>query len=83
MRGFHNICISDKNKALMLRNPTFVQILVDGLFLEQGHMRSDTGPEVLSEVQGCIADCIQQIALFPAGCAALQEDRALLVWHPV
>eukprot|EP01043_Picozoa_sp_COSAG02_P051086 COSAG02_NODE_5334_length_4430_cov_2.102517_1_plen_616_part_00 len=77
-RGLLNVCVSDTNKLLLLNNETFLPHVVDGLLLDPAHPRADTPEPVKQVVQRDYAECLQQLALFVPGCAALQADDAVL-----
>ena len=78
-RGLLSLCISDNAKQMLLNNSSFIPHLIDGLMLDPEHPRKDTDEAVKVAVQRDFAECLQQIALFPAGCDALKADSAAVI----
>ena len=52
--------------------------LIDGLMLDPEHPRKDTNEGIKTAVQRDFAECVQQIALFPAGCDALKANEGIM-----
>ena len=77
-RGLLSLCISDTAKQMLLNNAGFIPHLIDGLMLDPEHPRKDTDETIKTAVQRDFAECLQQIALFPAGCEALKANEAVL-----
>ena len=71
------LCISDANKPLLLANELFVPYLISGLFLDPDHPRADLEDELKLWNQQTHAECLAQVALFPAGRDALLENPAV------
>jgi hypothetical protein len=76
--GFLNICISDRNKRLLLNNADFISFLTDVLLLDPDHPRKDTTESVKAAIQRDVAEAILQFSLFPEGCEALKADPKLV-----
>ena len=77
-RGLLSLCISDTAKQLLLSNESFIPHVIDGLMLDPEHPRKEADEAVKTAVQRDFAECIQQMSLFPPGCAALQENEAVI-----
>ena len=71
------LVISDANKVLLLANPMFIPYLISGLFLDPDHPRADLKDEIKLWNQQMHAECLAQLALFPAGRDALLENAAV------
>eukprot|EP01046_Picozoa_sp_COSAG06_P040065 COSAG06_NODE_4809_length_3939_cov_7.292448_2_plen_124_part_00 len=71
------LCISDKTKPLLLANPTLIQYLINGLFLDPDHPRSDLKDEIKLWNQETHVECLAQLALFPPGRDALLQNPAV------
>ena len=71
------LCISDANKPLLLANELFIPYLVSGLFLDPDHPRADLKDELKIWNQQTHAECLAQVALFPAGRDALLKIPAV------
>ena len=64
---------------MLLNNRSFVQHLLEGLFLNPEHpWASPTDVAIKSVVQRDFAECVQQVSLFPPGCEALKADGAVV-----
>jgi hypothetical protein len=72
------LCISDTNKLLLLANPAFVPYLVNGLILGDEHPRADLKHELKVWCQEHHAECCAQLAQFPTGKEALQQDSSVM-----
>eukprot|EP01045_Picozoa_sp_COSAG04_P004170 COSAG04_NODE_177_length_21403_cov_37.154807_11_plen_615_part_00 len=75
--------VSDHNKPLLLKAPSFFKFLVLGLFTDPEHPRGQNGTNpVPGEMQAIwqrnFAEILQQLALFPAGSEALLQEAAVL-----
>ena len=69
-----DLSISDSNKPLLLASEEgFVAYLVDGLLLDEGHPRAVLPAEKKAWLQRIHCESLAQLALFPAGRAALLE----------
>jgi hypothetical protein len=77
-RGLLSLCISDVTKQMLLNNDGFLPHLIDGLMLDPEHPRKDTDAAIKTAVQRDFSECIQQIALLPAGCEALKANEAVM-----
>ena len=77
-RGITNLCISDVFKQLLLNNPTFIPLLIDGLLLDPEHPHKASGEDVKAVVQRDFAECIQQLSLFQPGADALQANPTVV-----
>jgi hypothetical protein len=70
-----HLCISDVNKALLVRQGAkLVPLLLDALFLDPAHVRQGAAAGTKAPIQADAADCCLQIAVFEPG-------RALLAQH--
>jgi len=76
--GLLSLCISDAAKQMLLNNAGFTPHLIDGLMLDPEHPRKDTDEAIKTAVQRDFAECVQQIALFPAGCEALTVNETVV-----
>jgi hypothetical protein len=65
------LTISDKNKTLLLNNPSFIPYLIDGLLLASDHPRAGLSDDLRMWVQDTHAECFAQLAVFPPGREAL------------
>ena len=77
-RGMLSLCISDAAKHMLLNNADFIPHLIDGLLLDSEHPRKDADEAIKTAVQRDFAECVQQIALFPAGCDALKANETVM-----
>jgi hypothetical protein len=77
-RGLLSLCVSDVAKQMLLNNAGFIPHLIDGLMLDPEHPRKDTDGAIKTAVQRDFAECLQQIALFPAGCEALKANETVM-----
>ena len=71
------LVISDANKPLLLANDMFIPYLICGLFLDPDHPRADLKDEIKLWNQQTHAECLAQVALFPAGRDALLKIPAV------
>jgi hypothetical protein len=78
-RGLLMLCISDRNKTMLIECPGLVPHMIASLMLDPEHKRHGTSDKTKERVQRDYAECIQQISLFPPGRAALQSWSAELV----
>lgn len=69
------LCVSDKNKPLLLANQSFIPYLIEGLLLDPAHPRAGLADEQKVWLQSMHTECIAQVALFPMG-------REALLQHP-
>jgi hypothetical protein len=72
------LCVSDRNKPLLLLNSAFLPYLVDALLLQPDHPRAQLKPEQKAWIQTCHSECLAQLALFPQGREALLADQSVL-----
>ena len=77
-RGMLKLCISDRNKEMLIESPKLVPHMVASLMLDSNHKRQGTSQATKERVQRDYAECFQQISLFPAGCAVLKADPAVV-----
>jgi hypothetical protein len=71
-RSILNACISDHHKQLLLSCAEFLPLLVEGLLIDPQHPRQAIDATVRTRIQRDFAECMQQLSLFPPGCAALR-----------
>ena len=72
------LCISDKNKPLLLANPDFIPYLVDALLLDPDHPRAGMTHELKSWCQEHHAECLAQLAVFEPAHEALRQDPLVI-----
>jgi hypothetical protein len=72
-----DLCVSDKNKELLLANPTFIPYLISGLILGVDHPRADLKDDTKLWTQTVHAECFAQLALFSPGCDAMRRDPSV------
>ena len=72
------LCISDKNKPLLLDNPDFIPYLVDALLLDPDHPRAGMKHELKSWCQEHHAECLAQLAVFEAAREPLRRDPSVI-----
>jgi hypothetical protein len=72
------LCISDRNKDMLIACPGFVPHMISSLMLDPNHGRKGIAQKIKHEVQRDYAECIQQISLVPAGCEALRANPAVV-----
>ena len=77
-RGILNLCVSDAGKEMLLNSTGFIPHLIHALLLDPEHPRKDTEQAVKSVVQRDIAECIQQLSLFPPGLQALRAASGVI-----
>jgi hypothetical protein len=81
-----SLCISDKNKELLLASEGFIALLVDSLLLDPEHPRQDndtiTGKTDWDSAKGPVqrdfAEACAQLSLYPRGCEALLEESSVV-----
>ena len=72
-----DLCISDNNKDLLLKNDTFLPLLLSGLMLNEDHPRAGLPLETRGWLQSMHTECLCQIALYPAGRRALLQNPSI------
>ena len=77
-RGLLMLCISDRNKEMLIQSPGLVPHMIASLMLDPNHKRQDTSQAIKERVQRDYAECIQQISLFPPGCEVLKNNSAVV-----
>ena len=77
-RPLLQLCISDRNKEMLIGCPGFIPHVLSSLMLDPGHARQGTPQAIKEQVQGHYAECLQQISLFPAGRQALKANSAVV-----
>ena len=73
-----DLCVSDKNKPLILANAGFIPYLVDALLLDPGHPRADMALELKTWCQEHHAECLAQLAMFEPAREALCQDPSVI-----
>ncbi len=80
-----NLSVSDAHKDLMLLNPKWVPHLVDGLLVDEAHVRNQpdqptgpTDPVTLALVQTGYALALSQFAVYGPGREALLKDESVV-----
>lgn len=84
-KAFLSLCISDKNRVLLLTEAHTIPLLVSMLLLDSDHDHprrieanfdnvKDDFDNVKGPVQRDIAECFQQLAACPAGREVLMQD---------
>lgn len=74
------LCISDQNKSLLLAESNFIPYLVDALRVNDSqHPRYNLKDEQKVWVETYHAECVHQLALYPAGREALLSDASVSV----
>ncbi len=71
------LCISDKNKPLLLCNEFFIPYLVDALLVEPDHPRASLPSGLRIWCQETHAECLAQLACFPEGREALLREASV------
>ena len=72
-----DLCVSDKNKELLLANPAFIPYLINGLFLGADHPRANLKDDIKLWNQTMHAECFAQLALFLPGRDAMRRDPSV------
>ena len=72
-----DLCVSDKNKELLLANPAFIPYLISGLVLGVDHPRADLKDDIKLWNQTMHAECFAQLALFSPGRDAMRSDPSV------
>eukprot|EP01043_Picozoa_sp_COSAG02_P030085 COSAG02_NODE_1904_length_10439_cov_157.636267_7_plen_688_part_00 len=78
LAGLNRLCVSDKNKELLVRCPDLVAVLTECLFLDPAHQRQAQEELVKAEIQLSAVECLLQIALFPPGRDMLKRQAATM-----
>ena len=72
------LCVSDKNKPLLLANKKFVPYLIDALLLDPKHPRAGMEEEDKIWCQEHHVECLAQLAVYEPACEALRQDPTVL-----
>ena len=72
-----DLCVSDKNKLLLLQHSSFIPYLVDALLLDPAHPRAELKAETKAWCQATHSECLAQLAVFPEGREALLKDPSV------
>ena len=72
-----DLCVSDKNKELLLANPTFIPYLINGLVIGVDHPCAGLKHDIKLWSQTMHAECFVQLALFLPGRDAMQSDPSV------
>ena len=75
LRPLVHLCISDTNKAMLVRSDALIPTLLDALFLDPEHPRKDMEEALRAGIQSDGAECLLQLALVEPG-------KELLERHP-
>ena len=73
------LCVSDKNKPLLLANEAFVPYLVDALLLDPGHPRAKMREDLKAWCQTHHAEALAQLAMYEPSRKALLQDGSGVV----
>ena len=80
-RALLSLCVSDRNKSMLIKSPGFIPHLISSLMLNPKHLDGDqmqnTPEEIKTIVQIDYAECIQQMSLYEAGCEALKQPEVV------
>jgi hypothetical protein len=77
LKPIEALCISDANKALLVKSSSLVPLLLAALFMDpEHHPRNDVDQAVKAAIQTDAADCFLQIALYGPGRELLAADAA-------
>ena len=74
----HDLCISDKNKEMLLQSPKLISCLLDHLFLDPNHPRRSLPQQVQESVQADAADALLQLSLVEQGRMLLQSEPVVM-----
>ena len=72
-----DLCVSDKNKELLLANLTFIPYLINGLVLGVDHPCANLKDDIKLWNQTMHAECFAQLALFLPGRDAMRSDPSV------
>ena len=87
LRPLLHLCISDKNKLLLVKSPKLTPLLTEALLLDPAHLRTASDPQsavppmheaTKAAFQQTAAECFLQLALFEPGRAMLSDETAAL-----
>eukprot|EP01050_Picozoa_sp_SAG11_P005348 SAG11_NODE_372_length_10036_cov_8.820871_10_plen_347_part_00 len=81
-----SLCVSDRNKELLLASDGFIPLLVDSLLLDPEHPRQEndtiTGKTDWDSAKGPVqrdfAEACAQLSVYPKGCEALLQDPSVV-----
>lgn len=78
-----NISISDNHKLLLLKSPALWELMKAGLFTDPEHPRGPNGSAPLPDdlraaAQRSYTEALLQLALFPSGREAIQEEASVM-----
>ena len=71
------LCVSDKNKPLLLANNSFIPYLVDALLVDPAGPHADLQADLKSWCQTTHAECLAQMAVYPKGKEALRREPSV------
>ena len=77
-RPLLQLCISDRNKEMLIACPGFIAHVLSSLMLDPDHARQSTPQIIKDTIQRHYSECLQQISLFPAGCQALKAHPGVV-----
>ena len=82
-RGFHmksalHLCISDANKALLVRSEALIPLLLSTMLLDSDSVRQSSSEAVKGAVQNDSAECMLQLSLFEQGRELLAGNSAVM-----
>jgi len=72
-----DLCVSDKNKELLLANPAFIPYLISGLVLGVDHPCAGLKDDIKLWNQTMHVECFAQLALFLPGRDAMRSDPSV------
>ena len=72
------LCISDKNKPLLVANKGFIPYVVDALLLDPAHPRAGDKQEERCWCQTHHAECLAQLAASQCGLEALRQNASVV-----
>ena len=78
LRPVVHLCISDVNKALLIRSPDLMKLLIEALLLDPEHTRQDQLETTKGTLQHDAAECFMQLALYEPGRDVLQQSPGVL-----
>ena len=72
------LCISDRNKPLLLAHPKFLPYVVDALLLDEEHPRAGMEQDKKIWCQEHHVECLAQLAMFEPAREALRQDASVM-----
>ena len=73
-----HLCISDRNKNLLICSPDLTEMLIEALLLDPQHCRQNQEDCVKQHIQMDAVECFAQLVLFHPARDTLQRDPAVL-----